>query len=204
MKIFKILLLILLVSLNLKALKIEKLRTDLYSKSGINVLKKIELSLEFEGANLQDQEKKLIDSVNTVISSFFYEDLFTEVGKNNFKKTLEKFAYKKYKIKLDDVYILTLNGIDKFDIEEFKRFLENTENTDELNKALKDLQIPKVQSPKIPDLPTLNVPDSDQNDENQDLNSEFLDFPRLDKDLEQKLKNISTSLKDLNETNSSF
>ncbi len=90
----------LVLSLNAQNLEIDKIRTDLYSKSGSNVLKKVEISLEFDGNNLKENENKLIDAVNTVISGFFYEDIFTEIGKNNFKKTLEKFLDKKYKIKL--------------------------------------------------------------------------------------------------------
>ncbi|HEF3574925.1 TPA: hypothetical protein R9128_001368, partial [Campylobacter upsaliensis] len=79
-----ILLLISFLFLKAEVVELEKLRTELYSKSGANVLKKIEISLEFEGKNLKANEKKLIDSVNTVISGFFYEDIFTELGKNNF------------------------------------------------------------------------------------------------------------------------
>ncbi|HEC1580703.1 TPA: hypothetical protein R1X62_001245, partial [Campylobacter upsaliensis] len=78
-----ILLLISFLFLKAEVVELEKLRTELYSKSGANVLKKIEISLEFEGKNLKANEKKLIDSVNTVISGFFYEDIFTELGKNN-------------------------------------------------------------------------------------------------------------------------
>ncbi|WP_273337251.1 hypothetical protein [Campylobacter avium] len=59
-----------------QSLKIEDLRTELYSKEGKNILKKIELSLEFEGENLE--QNKLKDATNTVISSFFYEDIFTK------------------------------------------------------------------------------------------------------------------------------
>ena len=99
--------LILPLFLSAEVVELEKLRTELYSKSGANVLKKIEISLEFEGKNIKANEKKLIDSVNTVISGFFYEDIFTELGKNNFNKTLSKFVEKKYKIKLNDIYILS-------------------------------------------------------------------------------------------------
>ncbi|HEF3568170.1 TPA: hypothetical protein R9135_001463, partial [Campylobacter upsaliensis] len=74
-----ILLLISFLFLKAEVVELEKLRTELYSKSGANVLKKIEISLEFEGKNLKANEKKLIDSVNTVISGFFYEDIFTEL-----------------------------------------------------------------------------------------------------------------------------
>ncbi|MDO4674523.1 hypothetical protein [Campylobacter sp.] len=113
--------------LSAQNLELEGLRTELYSKSGGNVLKKIELGLEFEGKNVKDNEKKIIDAVHTVLSGFFYEDIFTELGKNNFKKTLEKFLDKKYKIKIDSIYILSLSGVEKFDLEELKRFLQGIE-----------------------------------------------------------------------------
>ena len=71
-----------------QSLKIEDLRTELYSKEGKNILKKIELSLEFEGENLE--QNKLKDATNTVISSFFYEDIFTELGKLRFNQSLSR------------------------------------------------------------------------------------------------------------------
>ncbi|MFK0355053.1 hypothetical protein ACISMT_05620, partial [Campylobacter jejuni] len=137
-------------SLNAQNLEIDKIRTDLYSKSGANVLKKVEISLEFDGNNLKENENKLIDAVNTVISGFFYEDIFTEIGKNNFKNTLEKFLDKKYKIKLDDIYIISLCGVEKFDLEEFKRFLESTDVKEkgmgsEVKKALENIEVTKIQ-----------------------------------------------------------
>ncbi len=81
-----------------ESLKIEHLRTELYSKAAENTLKKIELSLEFEGENLRANENRLLDSTNTVIASFFYEDIFTELGKMRFKDTLIKFINKKYQL----------------------------------------------------------------------------------------------------------
>ncbi|EJT1326510.1 hypothetical protein ACMF3D_001106, partial [Campylobacter jejuni] len=45
-------------SLNAQNLEIDKIRTDLYSKSGANVLKKVEISLEFDGNNLKENENK--------------------------------------------------------------------------------------------------------------------------------------------------
>ncbi|EKD8639087.1 hypothetical protein ACLZPZ_000468, partial [Campylobacter jejuni] len=44
----------LVLSLNAQNLEIDKIRTDLYSKSGSNVLKKVEISLEFDGNNLKE------------------------------------------------------------------------------------------------------------------------------------------------------
>ncbi|EOI6145772.1 flagellar basal body-associated FliL family protein [Campylobacter coli] len=186
-------------SLNAQSLELDKIRTDLYSKSGANVLKKVEISLEFEGEKLKENENKLTDAVNTVISGFFYEDIFTELGKNNFKKTLEKFIDKKYKIKINDIYILSLNGVEKFDLEEFKRFLESTEAKEknvgsEVKKALDNLEIP--QAPAVPNISNIKAPQIDQlfkddNTQNQEDNGEIdintLDIPKIT-DIEEKIK----------------
>ncbi len=196
----KIFLLALLsLSLNAQSLELDKIRTDLYSKSGANVLKKVEISLEFEGEKLKENENKLTDAVNTVISGFFYEDIFTELGKNNFKKTLEKFIDKKYKIKINDIYILSLSGVEKFDLEEFKRFLESTEAKEknvgsEVKKALDNLEIP--QAPAVPNISNIKAPQIDQlfkddNTQNQEDNGEIdintLDIPKIT-DIEEKIK----------------
>ncbi|ECL6415604.1 flagellar basal body-associated FliL family protein [Campylobacter coli] len=186
-------------SLNAQSLELDKIRTDLYSKSGANVLKKVEISLEFEGEKLKENENKLTDAVNTVISGFFYEDIFTELGKNNFKKTLEKFIDKKYKIKINDIYILSLSGVEKFDLEEFKRFLESTEAKEknvgsEVKKALDNLEIP--QAPAVPNISNIKAPQIDQlfkddNTQNQEDNGEIdintLDIPKIT-DIEEKIK----------------
>ncbi|EFS3142358.1 flagellar basal body-associated FliL family protein [Campylobacter coli] len=186
-------------SLNAQSLELDKIRTDLYSKSGANVLKKVEISLEFEGEKLKENENKLTDAVNTVISGFFYEDIFTELGKNNFKKTLEKFIDKKYKIKINDIYILSLSGVEKFDLEEFKRFLESTEAKEknvgsEVKKALDNLEIP--QAPTVPNISNIKAPQIDQlfkddNTQNQEDNGEIdintLDIPKIT-DIEEKIK----------------
>ncbi|TXE78855.1 hypothetical protein FPD46_07400 [Campylobacter peloridis] len=116
------------------SLSIEDFRTDLYSKIGNNTLKKIEITLEFEGDNLD--EIKIIDALNTIISSYFYEDLFTEIGKNNFKETLLKFSNKKYKTHIKNIYILKINSIQEFDLEELKRFLKDMDKTDIKEKVV--------------------------------------------------------------------
>lgn len=126
-----------------ESLKIEHLRTELYSKAAENTLKKIELSLEFEGENLLANENRLLDSTNTVIASFFYEDIFTELGKIRFKEALSKFASSHYGISVKNVFILSLKGIESFDLDELKSFLEDSEtpaNTRkrQLKKAFKE------------------------------------------------------------------
>lgn len=126
-----------------ESLKIEHLRTELYSKAAENTLKKIGLSIEFEGENLRANENRLLDSTNTVIASFFYEDIFTELGKMRFKEALSKFASSHYGISVKNVFILSLKGIESFDLDELKSFLEDSEtpaNTRkrQLKKAFKE------------------------------------------------------------------
>ena len=141
-----------------ESLKIEHLRTELYSKAAENTLKKIELSLEFEGENLRANENRLLDSTNTVIASFFYEDIFTELGKMRFKDTLIKFIDKKYQLGVKNIYILSLKGVEKFDIKEFKSFLEESDEKkkEEIKKVVNEQNL-SIQVPKIPPLPDINT-----------------------------------------------
>lgn len=141
-----------------QSLKIENVRTELYSKSATNTLKKVEFSLEFEGASLFGNENKLLDSTNTVVASFFYEDLFTELGKMKFKDTLTKFINKKYQLGVKNIYILSLKGVEKFDIKEFKSFLEESDESkkEEIKRVVNE-QNSSVQVPKIPPLPDINT-----------------------------------------------
>ncbi|EAK0822855.1 hypothetical protein A0Z38_02150 [Campylobacter lari] len=130
-------------SIYANSLSIEDFRTDLYSKVGNNTLKKIEMTLDFEGENLD--QKKIIDALNTIVSSYFYEDLFTEVGKNNFKETLLKFSNKKYKTQIKNIYILKINSVAQFDIEELKRFVKDLEKKEEdLKETAKQEEIQNI------------------------------------------------------------
>lgn len=141
-----------------QSVKIENVRTELYSKSAANTLKKVEFSLEFEGESLFSNENKLLDSTNTVVASFFYEDLFTELGKMRFKDTLTKFINKKYQLGVKNIYILSLKGVEKFDIKEFKSFLEeSTEEKKEEIKRVVNEQNSSISVPKIPPLPDVST-----------------------------------------------
>ena len=137
-----------------ESLKIEKLRTELYSKTAANTLKKVEISLEFEGEGVLANQSKVLDATNTVISSFFYEDIFTELGKMRFKEALTKFATKQYAVNVKNIYILSLKGIETFDIDELKSFLEDSEtpaNTRkrQLKKAFEQ-NATSLNAPKVP------------------------------------------------------
>lgn len=134
---------IIAVNIFANTLSIENFKTDLYSKTGNNVLKTIELNLEFEGENLE--EKKIVDALNTIISSYFYEDLFTEIGKSNFKETLLKFSNKKYKTQIKNIYLLKVNSVKEFDIEELKKFLQELDSKEE--KITKSQNLVKEEKP---------------------------------------------------------
>ncbi|MCR6573521.1 flagellar basal body-associated FliL family protein [Campylobacter insulaenigrae] len=150
-------------------ISIENFRTDLYSKTGSNILKKIELDLEFEGNKLE--ENKIKDALNTIISSYFYEDLFTEVGKNNFKETLLKFSNKKYKTQIEYIYIIRVNSIKEFDMEELKKFLKDNLKLDEEASDFQELPLQQknirqdVNETKMNDI-------NSSNDKNTSVNKE--------------------------------
>ena len=180
------------------AFKVEKMRTELYSKTGANTLKKVELSLEFEGENLLSSKDKLLDSTNIVISGFFYEDLFTELGKMRFKETLVKFINKKYQLGVKNIYILSLKGVEKFDIEELKAFLEdNFDTKKEVQEIIKEKNL-SIEVPKIAPLPSINsILDGAPSDTSvDDINIDSLQVPTLP----QSLSPQPIQLKDKNTT----
>ncbi|AJC93788.1 hypothetical protein FVD15_04745 [Campylobacter volucris] len=164
---------IIVVNIFANTLSIENFKTDLYSKTGNNVLKTIELNLEFEGENLE--EKKIIDALNTIISSYFYEDLFTEIGKTNFKETLLKFSNKKYKTQIKNIYLLKVNSVKEFDIEELKKFLQELDPKEE--KITKSQNLVKEEKSTKEEKPTKEEHNStkiqDLNTSGEKINSDF-------------------------------
>lgn len=165
---------IIVVNIFANTLSIENFKTDLYSKTGNNVLKTIELNLEFEGENLE--EKKIIDALNTIISSYFYEDLFTEIGKTNFKETLLKFSNKKYKTQIKNIYLLKVNSVKEFDIEELKKFLQELDSKKE-EKIIKSQNLAKEEKSTKEEKPIKEEHNStkiqDLNTSSEKINSDF-------------------------------
>lgn len=100
--------------LNAKSITIDNFESDLYSKAG--GLKKIELKLKILGDDVESQIDYIKDGLNMVISSYFYEDLFTETGKENLKKTLIKYLAKKHSVNIDEVLIISLKSKDSAEI----------------------------------------------------------------------------------------
>ncbi len=95
-----------LVSLFADSLEIRNFKADIYSKK--SELVKIELSAVFEGRDLKINRDRILDALNIVIGSFFFEDLMTSKGKEEFKNLLIKYLDKKYGVEIDEILIVKL------------------------------------------------------------------------------------------------
>ena len=110
--------------------RVDNFQTDIFSKKG-NTLHKISLSLLFEGENLSQNDYKLLDALNIVISSFYIEDLFTSLGKERFKKLLRQYLLKKYMLDLDAIYLLKFDIVPKFDMQKLEQLLTKIEEREQ-------------------------------------------------------------------------
>ena len=84
--------------------EVSHFQSDIFSKND-NSLKKVTLSLRIEGRDLKENDYKIIDALNIIISSFYLEDLFTSKGKEQFKYSLSKYLEKKYSVEADNIYL---------------------------------------------------------------------------------------------------
>ncbi len=105
--------------------KVSQFESDIFSRDG-NRLKKVSLSLRLEGRYLQENDYKITDALNIIISSFYLEDLFTSKGKEQFKTALMHYLEKKYSVEVESIYL-----------EKFK-LINAPFDTDSLIRALKD------------------------------------------------------------------
>ena len=94
--------------------EIKNLEVDLYSKTSAE-MKKISMDLHIF-TNEVAKSSAIKDAINVIVSSFYAQDLMSSKGKEAFKEAIKKYSASKYKIKIDDVYILTLKEIDNIDI----------------------------------------------------------------------------------------
>ncbi len=99
-------------------LKISDFQTDIYSKAGQNLTKKISVSLEVVGRDVNDNESYVLDALNVVIGSFYVEDILTSLGKEKLKDTFIKYAAKKHALDIDDVLILNIRVINNLELNE--------------------------------------------------------------------------------------
>lgn len=102
--------------------EIKNLEVDLYSKTSSN-MKKISMDLHIF-TNEVAKSSAIKDAINVIVSSFYAQDLMSSKGKEAFKEAIKKYSASKYKIKIDDVYILSLKEIDNIDIKRLVKQLD--------------------------------------------------------------------------------
>lgn len=84
--------------------EVSNFQSDIFSRDG-HKLKKVTLSLRIEGRDLKENDYKITDALNIIISSFYLEDLFTSKGKEQFKISLSQYLEKKYSVEADTIYL---------------------------------------------------------------------------------------------------
>lgn len=62
-----------------------------------------------------------MDSLNSIIGNFFYENLITSKGKITLKRTLKKYTTSTYSIDIDNVYIQKIHKIYNENLKEIKK-----------------------------------------------------------------------------------
>ena len=102
--------------------EIKNLEVDLYSKTSVE-MKKISMDLHIF-TNEVAKSSAIKDAINVIVSSFYAQDLMSSKGKEAFKEAIKKYSASKYKIKIDDVYILSLKEIDNIDIKRLVKQLD--------------------------------------------------------------------------------
>ena len=125
--------------------EIKNLEVDLYSKTS-SEMKKISMDLHIF-TNEVEKSSAIKDAINVIVSSFYAQDLMSSKGKEAFKEAIKKYSASKYKIKIDDVYILSLKEIDNIDIarlvKQLDKYYKNSANKE--NKSMGNSRIPSSQ-----------------------------------------------------------
>ena len=102
--------------------EIKNLEVDLYSKTS-SEMKKISMDLHIFTSEVA-KSSAIKDAINVIVSSFYAQDLMSSKGKEAFKEAIKKYSASKNKIKIDDVYILSLKEIDNIDIKRLVKQLD--------------------------------------------------------------------------------
>ena len=125
--------------------EIKNLEVDLYSKTS-SEMKKISMDVHIF-TNEVEKSSAIKDAINVIVSSFYAQDLMSSKGKEAFKEAIKKYSASKYKIKIDDVYILSLKEIDNIDIarlvKQLDKYYKNSANKE--NKSMGNSRIPSSQ-----------------------------------------------------------
>ena len=104
-------------------LKVSDFQTDIYSKAGQNLTKKISMNLEVVGRDVEENEAYVLDALNVVVGSFYVEDILTSMGK--FKELFMKYAAKKHSLDIDDVLILNIKVINNLELSEIIKAIKS-------------------------------------------------------------------------------
>lgn len=92
----------------------QMVHVDDFSSEVFSKIKKkpvpIAMSLVFEGRYVKDEGYKIVDALNVVVGSFYFEDLITSQGKENLKKAIIAYCSKKYSVDIDNIYIQKINS----------------------------------------------------------------------------------------------
>ena len=125
--------------------EIKNLEVDLYSKTS-SEMKKISMDLHIF-TNEVAKSSAIKDAINVIVSSFYAQDLMSSKGKEAFKEAIKKYSASKYKIKIEDVYILSLKEIDNIDIKRLVKQLDKyyKNNANKENKSMGNSRIPSRQ-----------------------------------------------------------
>lgn len=125
--------------------EIKNLEVDLYSKTS-SEMKKISMDLHIFTSEVA-KSSAIKDAINVIVSSFYAQDLMSSKGKEAFKEAIKKYSASKYKIKIDDVYILSLKEIDNIDIKrlvkQLDKYYKNSANKEK--KSMGNSRIPSSQ-----------------------------------------------------------
>lgn len=125
--------------------EIKNLEVDLYSKTSAE-MKKVSMDLHIF-TNEVAKSSAIKDAINVIVSSFYAQDLMSSKGKEAFKEAIKKYSASKYKIKIDDVYILSLKEIDNIDIKRLVKQLDKyyKNNANKENKSIGNSRISSSQ-----------------------------------------------------------
>ena len=134
--------------------EIKNLEVDLYSKTS-SEMKKISMDLHIFTSEVA-KSSAIKDAINVIVSSFYAQDLMSSKGKEAFKEAIKKYSASKYKIKIDDVYILSLKEIDNIDIarlvKQLDKYYKNSANKE--NKSMGNSRIPSSQDGRQDEIKT--------------------------------------------------
>ena len=99
-------------------LRVNDFEVSLFSKISKAPVQ-VEMSMIFEGRDVEVYDFKIIDSLNVVVGSFYAENLLTSKGKEGLKEAIIAYTKDKYQVDIDNVYIQKLSikkDISNYDI----------------------------------------------------------------------------------------